>query len=159
MNTPRLPIIAVIDHNTDRYAFVSRLGDEGDVHVIMLNDARAAPAAISRLNCAVWLVDSRLADIRGIDCIEMLVQLYPQAHYYLIADEYDADEERLCFRFRHVKYLCRPLDVRGLGRLLKSHVTRQTDPAAEMPPARCPAEAESAGSAHEHRGPPRGLPP
>ena len=155
MNTPGLPIIVVIDSHADRYVFLAQLTNDGDARVMMLPDARAALRLSQTPYYLVWFVDSRLPDMRGIDCIEMLVQLYPHSRYYLIADEYDADEERLCFRFRHVKYVCRPLDVQWLSRSLKFLVTRRAgdDDGTPSEPRRV-ASRSATTNAQRHREPP-----
>ncbi len=134
-------VVAVVDGNPHRYAFLADLQDQGRVQLILLENGRSALRLSAPLEPSFWLVNDQLADMRGIDCIEMLVALYPDARYFLIADEYDANEERLCFRFMRVKYLCRPLDALWLGRLLRSVMRpvmrpqRASDGDESIPPA------------------------
>ncbi len=114
------PIVAIVDGNADRYPFLVDLERQGRARVVVVGDGRTALRISASCEPAFWLVNDQLDDMRGIDCIEMLVDLYPDARFFLIADEYNANEERLCFRFKRVKYLCRPLDALWLGRLLHS---------------------------------------
>lgn len=120
MSQPYLPTIAVVDGNGERYPFLTELERRGRLQVTFLENGRMALRVSSALEPAFWLVNDQLIDMRGIDCIEMLVALHPEARFFLIADTYEANDERLCFRFKRVKYLCRPLDSQWLSRLLKS---------------------------------------
>jgi two-component SAPR family response regulator len=113
-------MVAVVDSDSDRYAFLAKICDQGRACARYFADGRSTLRLSGVFDAPFWLVNEELADMRGIDCIEMLVELYPDSRFFLIADQYNADDERMCFRFARVKYLCRPLDSQWLGRLLQS---------------------------------------
>ncbi len=120
MSAPISPTIAVVDNDADRYSFLHKLQQHKRAQLLFFPDGRSALRVTSVLTPSFWLVNDRLTDMRGLDCVEMLVELHPDARVFLIADEYNVDDERQCFRFARVKYLCRPLDVQWLSRLLPS---------------------------------------
>ena len=139
------PIVAIVDGNADRYPFLVDLERQGRARVVVVGDGRTALRISASCEPAFWLVNDWLEDMRGIDCIEMLIDLYPDARFFLIADEYNANEERLCFRFKRVKYLCRPLDALWLGRLLHSVIRppRATGSDSRSPPQHRPPNSTS----------------
>ena len=139
MNAPNPVTIVVVDDDPHRYEFLSRQR----ARVIYLPDGCSALRLSTSFQQAYWLVNSQLPDMTGIECIEMLVELYPQSRLFLIGDHYEADVERLCFRFPGVKYVCRPLDVQWLGRLLQS------------PPLIKPSSEARPGSKRPHKVPSR----
>jgi DNA-binding response OmpR family regulator len=122
MYAPHLPTVAVVDGNVNRYPFLTKLAQQKRTLVLYFSDGRSALRSSRAWSPSFWLVNHALDDMSGIDCIEMLVELTPETRFYLIADAYSADEERLCFRFANVKYLCRPLDELWLSRLLPATV-------------------------------------
>lgn len=121
MNTS-IPLVAVVDGDPHRYPFLITLQQQARARLVSLHDGRSAlRASNSTLSeVAFWLVNDELADMRGIECIEMLAEVHADSRFFLIADEYKAQDERSCFRFSRVKYLCRPLDTQWLSRLLQS---------------------------------------
>ena len=126
--------IVVVDKDPDRYAFLNRL----QARVIFLPDGRTAVRLSHSLQHAFWLVNSQLVDMPGFECIEMLVDLYPNSRFFLIDDAYDAEQERHCFRFTQAKYLCRPLDIQWLARLLQSRPTTGVNSQTRPPPESAP---------------------
>ena len=72
--------------------------------------------------CNVWIVAANLADMSGLDCVEMLAQLHESSRFFLVADQLHQEDEHRCFQLARVEYLGSPLVAQRLVRLLNSQV-------------------------------------
>jgi response regulator RpfG family c-di-GMP phosphodiesterase len=108
----------IVDPNRMRYTYLSSVQPElrqqlsyCDSAAEALRLARCAPAEF-------YVVRMALPDMDGLDLVSLLQEWARDARFALIADSYDADEERRAFQLRRTKYLVEPMDAYWLPILL-----------------------------------------
>lgn len=105
-----VPAIVVVDANPSDYEAFAPLAESGEVDLRFFLSGRAALRHKDHLPAWHWLINVQLPDWSGFDLCEMLRGSLPDVSVVLVADRYDADEERQALSLGIVKFVCKPLD-------------------------------------------------
>ena len=120
--------IVVVDSRPRDYRHLTALAEECAWHVHFLTTARAAIMFVRRARANLWLINTRMPEMSGLELYALLREQVPGDTAFLIADQYDVEEERRACQQGATLYLCkdasRALDCRALLQLPAVHESR-----------------------------------
>jgi DNA-binding response OmpR family regulator len=126
--------IVVTDPRPKDYRDLTALAGEQGWHVHFLTSGRAAIQFAPRGHPALWVINVRLPDMLGFDLLEMLRAQAVAARVFVVADHYDAEDERQACRRGADLYLCKDATQSiDCTPILKSLVTENSSDALVNP--------------------------
>ena len=102
--------VVVVDPRHADYAHLLDGAVSGDLSLRLLATGRAALRAANELDPDLWVINTRLPDMDGVDLFEMLSDRLEHVPVVLVADEYSADAEIQVRRVGAPVFACKPLD-------------------------------------------------
>jgi DNA-binding response OmpR family regulator len=99
--------IVVVDSRPIDYRNLPRLAGEYGWHVHFLTNARAAVRFVKSSGIDLWIIGVRLPDMSGFELFEMLRDQLLGTPVFIVAEQYDADEERRACSCGATFYLCK----------------------------------------------------
>ena len=114
--------IVVTDARPKDYRDLGLLAGEYGWHVHFLTGGRAAIQFARPSSADLWMINVRLPEMSGFDLMEIVRDRVPGVPVFLVADQYDSEEERRACRYGAALYLCkdstRSIDCKPLLELL-----------------------------------------
>jgi len=101
-------IVAVVDQHPDDYADLLRTVRRADMIWRFLTTGREALRLVRTENVGLWVVNTILADMPGIELCKMLRSRSPPPVLYVVADAYRAEEERAARICGAALFECKP---------------------------------------------------
>jgi DNA-binding NtrC family response regulator len=99
--------IVVVDSRPIDYRNLPRLAGEYGWHVHFLTSARAAVRFFKSSGVDLWIIGVRLPDMSGFELFETLHDQLLGVPAFIVADQYDPDEERRACSLGAALYLCK----------------------------------------------------
>jgi CheY-like chemotaxis protein len=102
--------VAIVDASPQDYcALLADAGRPG-VSIHFLIDGNDTLRFAKRCHCGLWVINRQLPDMSGFDLAQMLRSVRPSALIFLIAEQYNLDDELQTLTLGLAKYLCKPLE-------------------------------------------------
>lgn len=122
--------IVVADPNPQDYQELAVQAGEQMWNVHFLTSGRAALQYSSWESVDLWLLNTQLPDIGGIELLRMLSERVRAARVFLVSDEYDVRQERLACSLGAGLYVCKGTNwnlncASLLQSLHRTHYTRE----------------------------------
>jgi DNA-binding response OmpR family regulator len=99
--------VVVVDSRPADYRNLPRLAGEYGWHVHFLTSARAAVRFARSGGVNLWIIGIRLPDMSGFELFEMLRAHLVGTPVFLVAEQYDPEEERRVCGCGATLYLCK----------------------------------------------------
>jgi len=116
MNTTPKVVIVDPDPSDCLAMFRDRAGVGFQLHV--LSSGRGALRFASTVPGALWLVNTRLPDMSGLELYHMLRPRLSGAAVLMVSDEYSVQEELQVCSLGNTTYLAKPLDMLSVDDLV-----------------------------------------
>ena len=101
--------ICVVDTQPDDYSALVQNAPKEKAEVRFLNCGRAALRLKAGSPPELWIINMRLPDMSGLDLYGMIRSRYPGVPVYLVADNYQAEDEINARSCGATMYFCKPL--------------------------------------------------
>ncbi len=102
--------LLVVDREAKDYRELS--GEALDANLIWkhVHDGHQALHISSGKNVRLWISNMQLPDMSGIELLEIVRAKRPETPFYLVSDDYSAEQERLARAAGAAGYLSKPAD-------------------------------------------------
>lgn len=122
--------LLVVDDDS-HYASLTAAAKESGLHVSVVADGHAALQLASKRPPRVWMANLALADMSGVELMQVVRARRSATPFYLISNRYSADDELTARTAGATGYLCKPVNATWLE-FCRAALARQ--------PAQTPAE-------------------
>lgn len=125
MTSTRLLIID--DHDAVREALETRLRADAEIEIVSCTGCwRTGLRDAARLKPAVVLLETKRADLQGLDALRSLTRECPHASVVVLTSYLDAGERAEALRLGAARYLLKEVDTPQLVREIQSFARPQT---------------------------------
>lgn len=102
--------LLVVDSKAEDYRDLSNEVQDANLNWKHANDGHHALQLSSGKNIRLWFSNMQLPDMSGIELLEIVRAKRPATLFYLVSDEYSAEEERQARAAGAAGYLSKPAD-------------------------------------------------
>lgn len=123
--------LLVVDDEDAHYASLVAIAKESGLHMSVAADGHSALQLASKRPPHVWMANLALADMSGVELLQLVRARRPATPFYLISNRYSADDELAARTAGATGFLCKPANASWLE-FCRAALARQ--------PAQTPAE-------------------
>ena len=105
------PQVVVVDSYVEDYDRLVEMAKQKQLRLTITTTGSGALRLASSYPDALWLVSTRLPDMRGLSLLEMLKSLLPKLTAFVVDPSYDQENERQALRLSAAHYLCKPVQA------------------------------------------------
>jgi len=103
--------MVIVDPNPGDYLSLGTPHAGGDVQFHLLPCGQDALRMAEHITGAMWLINTRLPDMRGVDLYRVLRPRLSGSPVTMVADEYSVEEELQVMELGTVTYVPKPIDT------------------------------------------------
>lgn len=130
--------LLVVDDGS-HYATLTAAAKESGLHMSVVADGHSALQLASKRPPRVWMANLALADMSGVELLQLVRSRRSATPFYLISNRYSADDELSARTAGATGYLCKPVNSTWLE-FCRAALARQ--------PAQAPAEVLASDLKH-----------
>lgn len=130
--------LIIVDRQPADYVKLLHEAEANLLDVYFFSSGEAALRATCASSSTLWMINTRLPDVAGVDLLQELTRRSHKSVVYLVGDSYSPQEEVAARTAGATFYVCKPASVAWLH----GYYPRVRSPAIRAGPKYCPA-AES----------------
>ena len=116
--------IVIVDACVDDYACLVEPAQAEAIRLTITSTGAGGLRLASSFPDALWMISTRLPDMRGLDLLEMLRSLLPQLTAFVVDSVPSQEHERQALQRSATKYLCKPVELAWIEAWRGPHVVR-----------------------------------
>ncbi len=127
--------LIIVDRRPGDYAKLIHDAEASLLDVYFFSSGEAALRATCAASSTVWMINTRLPDVAGVDLLQEISRRSRKSVVYLVGDAYSPQEELAARTAGATFYVCKPASIAWL----RGYHPRPRSPAIRAGPAYCPA--------------------